>query len=163
MAETVQYKEGVFVGYRWYDAMGIEPAFPFGLGLSYTSFAYRNLKISSTPGGGAVVQFNVKNTGTRRGTDVAQLYLGLPSLPPAAPQPPRALKGFARVDLAPGESTRVQIVLDARAFSYWNAAADGWAVAPGCYRVMVGRSSRDIRLEGVVAQAGALCAAPLAG
>src|SRR5437016_8022154 len=116
-----------------------------------------------TPGGGAVVQFNVKNTGTRRGTDVAQLYLGLPSLPPAAPQPPRALKGFARVDLAPGESTRVQIVLDARAFSYWNAAADGWAVAPGCYRVMVGRSSRDIRLEGVVAQAGALCAAPLAG
>ena len=163
VAETVQYKEGVFVGYRWYDAMGIEPAFPFGLGLSYTSFAYRNLKISSTPGGGAVVQFNVKNTGTRRGTDVAQLYLGLPSLPPAAPQPPRALKGFARVDLAPGESTRVQIVLDARAFSYWNAAADGWAVAPGCYRVMVGRSSRDIRLEGVVAQGGALCAAPLAG
>ena len=163
VAETVQYKEGVFVGYRWYDAMGIEPAFPFGFGLSYTSFAYRNLKISSTPGGGAVVQLNVKNTGTRRGTDVAQLYLGLPSLPPAAPQPPRALKGFARVDLAPGESTRVQIVLDARAFSYWNAAADGWAVAPGCYRVMVGRSSRDIRLEGVVAQAGALCAAPLAG
>src|SRR5437773_7745306 len=163
VAETVQYKEGVFVGYRWYDAMGIEPAFPFGFGLSYTSFAYRNLKISSTPGGGAVVQLNLKNTGTRRGTDVAQLYLGLPSLPPAAPPPPRALKGFARVDLAPGESTPVQLVLDARAFSYWNAAADGWAVAPGCYRVMVGRSSRDIRLEGVVAQAGALCAAPLAG
>jgi beta-glucosidase len=140
VAENVKYKEGVLVGYRWYDANGITPAFPFGYGLSYTSFDYRNLRVTPTS-----VSFDVKNVGTRAGSDVPQLYLGVPSQPGAV-EPPKMLKGFQRVTLAPGQTQRVTLPVTARALSYWNAAANGWRVAPGCVSVTVGHSSRDIAL-----------------
>jgi beta-glucosidase len=152
VAENVRYKEGVLVGYRWYDANGIEPAFPFGYGLSYTSFRYSGLKVSASS-----VSVTVSNVGRRSGVDVPQLYLGLPSPGPGVIQPPKQLKGFQRVSLAPGASQRVTFALDARSLSYWNSSDNGWRVAPGCYRVMVGRSSRDVLLRGTLPVGGATC------
>jgi beta-glucosidase len=140
VAENVKYKEGVLVGYRWYDANNITPAFPFGYGLSYTSFDYRNLRVTPTS-----VSFDVKNVGTRAGSDVPQLYLGLPAQPGVV-EPPKMLKGFQRVTLAPGQTQHVTLPVTARALSYWNVAASDWRVAPGCVSVMVGHSSRDIQL-----------------
>jgi beta-glucosidase len=138
VAENVKYKEGLLVGYRWYDANGITPAFPFGYGLSYTSFEYGNLRVTPTS-----VSFDVKNVGTRAGSDTPQLYLGLPSAP-GVPEPPKELKGFKRVTLAPGATQRVTLPVSTRDLSYWNTAAGDWRVAPGCVSVVVGHSSRDI-------------------
>ncbi|MEU5881725.1 glycoside hydrolase family 3 C-terminal domain-containing protein [Spirillospora sp. NPDC047279] len=149
---TVTFSEGVFVGYRHYDARGIAPRFPFGHGLSYTSFRYSDLAVSPN-----AVQVTVTNTGSRAGHAVPQLYLGLPSAGVDVPQPPRQLKGFRKVTLAPGQSTRVTFPLTARSLAYWNESANGWKVAPGCYRVMVGASSRDIALTGGFGQGGASC------
>ena len=158
VAETVRYKEGVFVGYRWFDAHAKQPAFPFGFGLSYTTFAYRDLRVAPASDGSlaATVSAEVTNTGTRAGTDVAQLYLGLPSAA-GAPQPPAQLKGFQKVALAPGQSTRVTFPIDSRSLSHWDAGPGRWQATPGCYRVMVGRSSRDLPLTGDVAVQGATC------
>ncbi|GAA2578553.1 glycoside hydrolase family 3 C-terminal domain-containing protein [Actinomadura fulvescens] len=141
--KTVTFSEGVFVGYRHYDARGIAPRFPFGHGLSYTAFRYSNLSVSRTG-----VQVTVTNTGSRSGIAVPQLYLGLPSPGVDVPQPPRQLKGYRKVSLAPGASTRVTFPLTSRSLAYWNDSADAWKVAPGCYKVMVGASSRDIALTG---------------
>jgi beta-glucosidase len=149
-AETVHYKEGLDVGYRWYDAKGIEPAFPFGFGLSYTSFAYSGL--SASPDG---VSVTVTNTGSRAGIEVPQVYLGFPA---AAGEPPKQLKGYQRVSLAPGKSTRVTFPLDPRSFSHWDTPSGAWAITPGCYDVLVGASSRDVREQGQIAQGGAHCA-----
>src|SRR5437763_5485089 len=143
VAENVYYKEGVLVGYRWYDANGIEPAFGFGHGLSFTDFAYSGLAVTPARDGGAAVHFVVHNVGARSGSDVAQIYVGLPAVAGLV-QPPKALKGFQKVALAPGASTPVHLELDARAFAYWSTAANDWRVAPGCYQIMLGRSSRDI-------------------
>jgi beta-glucosidase len=152
------YSEGVLMGYRWYDNQHIEPAFPFGFGLSYTHFRYSELTI--TPGSGAepsaTVAVTVKNTGTRSGWAVPELYLSIPSAP-GVPQPPDQLKGFARVALAPRQSQRVSMALDARSFSYWSDAADGWRVAPGCDKIRVGSSSRKLPLSGKIAVAGGAC------
>jgi beta-glucosidase len=152
------YKEGVLMGYRWYDNQRIEPAFPFGFGLSYTSFRFSELAVK--PGSGlepsATVSMTVKNAGARTGWAVPELYLGLPSLP-AAPQPPNQLKGFAKVQLAPGQSQRVTMPLDARSFSYWSDADNGWRVAPGCVKIRVGSSSRQLPLAGEVAVGGGGC------
>jgi len=143
---VAQYSEGLLVGYRWYDARKIEPLFAFGHGLSYTTFAYKNLKASPpTQSEMAKVEFDLANTGARAGAEVAQLYVGLPSLPDV-PQPPRQLKGFRRVELDAGETTHMILTLDARALSYWDATTHGWKVAPGAYTVWVGSSSRDLRL-----------------
>ncbi len=153
---TVHYTEGVFVGYRHFDADSIEPLFPFGFGLSYTTFAYKNLAISPgtiTLTGDAApavnVEFDVTNTGKVAGSEVAELYVGLPSTDDV-PEPPRQLKGFDKVNLKPGETRHVRLALDARAFSYWDIKAHAWAVMPGTAKVMVGASSRDIRLDGSV-------------
>ncbi|MGC2421376.1 MAG: glycoside hydrolase family 3 C-terminal domain-containing protein [Candidatus Acidiferrales bacterium] len=153
---TVHYTEGVFVGYRHFDADSIEPLFPFGFGLSYTTFAYKNLAISPgtiTLTGDATpavnVEFDVTNTGKVAGSEVAELYVGLPSTDDV-PEPPRQLKGFDKVNLKPGETRHVRLALDARAFSYWDVKAHAWAVMPGTAKVMVGASSRDIRLDGAV-------------
>jgi beta-glucosidase len=149
----VHYSEGVLVGYRWFDARKIEPLYPFGYGLSYTTFDYRNLKLSADTLPVAAptlkVDFDIANTGPVDGAEVAQVYLGLPSQP-GAPQPPRQLKGFARVTVAPGGIAHASVTLDARAFSYWDTAAHGWKVAPGDYPISVGASSRDLRLQGRV-------------
>ena len=147
--DTVTYKEGVFVGYRWFDAHDETPAFPFGFGLSYTNFAFSGLTVK--PGG--VVSFTVRNTGSRAGADVAQLYLGLPSLP-GVPQPPEQLKGFDRVSLAPGQRVDVRFHVDARDLSYWDTATSRWQVTPGCVSVMVGDSSANLPLRGSLAQGG---------
>jgi beta-glucosidase len=132
------YSEGVFVGYRWYDARGIAPLFPFGFGLSYTRFRYADLRVS-----GSSVSFTVTNTGSRRGNAVPQVYMHLAG----APEPPRQLRGYAKVSLAPGRSARVRIALGPRAFSYWSTAARAWVVAPGCHTISVGSSSRDLPLS----------------
>jgi len=143
---VVHYSEGLLVGYRWYDAKNIEPLFPFGYGLSYTTFGYKDLKVSRPARDRSVtVKFTVTNTGDVAGAEVAQLYLSLPSTPDA-PQPPRVLKGFRRVELAPGKSAHVTLTLDARALSYWSIAAHDWKIAPGKYIISVGSSSRELPL-----------------
>jgi beta-glucosidase len=150
------YKEGVFVGYRWFDAHALTPAFPFGFGLSYTRFAFGHLTIGQTGGGGARIGATVTNIGRRAGAAVTQLFMGLPSLP-GIPQPPAQLKGFAKVALLPGQSAHVSFRLDSRSLSHWNVPGGDWQLAPGCYRVMVGSSSRDTPLRGTLAQGGARC------
>jgi beta-glucosidase len=149
---VVHYSEGIFVGYRYYDEKGIEPLFPFGYGLSYTTFAFKNLKISPAtasgdPSSSVTVDFDVTNTGHRAGAEVAQLYLGIPSSA-AVPQPPKQLKGFDRVELRPGQTGHVSLTLDSGSISYWNVEKRDWAVMPGTYQVMVGSSSREIALSG---------------
>jgi len=138
---TVQYSEGIDVGYRWYDANSLAPLFPFGFGLSYTQFSYSNLQISpaSVDGTGDVtVSATVTNTGTRAGSDVAQLYLGDPS---AAGEPPRQLAGFQRVTLAAGASTPVSFTITPQQESWWSDSANGWSQSEGTYSVYVGDSS----------------------
>ncbi|MFI7228988.1 glycoside hydrolase family 3 C-terminal domain-containing protein [Nonomuraea angiospora] len=140
---VADYSEGVLVGYRHYDAHGIEPLFPFGHGLSYTRFQYDGLSVRAA-GGGLSVSFTVANTGWRAGVEVPQVYLGSPPGPPV-PMPPRALAGFARVGLSPGERRRVTVAVPPRALQYWS---DGrWTLARGRRTVHVGSSSRDLRLR----------------
>jgi beta-glucosidase len=138
----VLYSEGIYVGYRWYDARALTPLFPFGYGLSYTSFGFSDLRITpSRVAGRAVpvrVTARVTNTGRVAGSEVAQLYLGDPA---AAGEPPRQLKGFQRVTLRPGQSAVVSFTLDGHDLSYWNDPADSWVVPPGGFRVYVGDSS----------------------
>jgi beta-glucosidase len=138
----VLYSEGIDVGYRWYDARNLTPLFPFGYGLSYTSFAFSDLRVTppQLAGRGALVKVTarVTNTGRVAGSEVAQLYLGDPA---AAGEPPRQLKGFQRVALGPGQSGVVSFTLDAHDLSYWNDAANGWVVPPGGFRIYVGDSS----------------------
>jgi beta-glucosidase len=153
LSET--YKEGVFVGYRWFDARNRAPAFPFGFGLSYTNFSYSNLEVRST-GTGAVVSATITNRGARPGSAVPQLYLSLPSTT-GVPQPPAQLKGFDKVTLQPGMSAHIVFSVDKRALSYWDSGASMWRVAPGCYGVMVGGSSRDLPLHGQLAVGGGSC------
>ncbi|SNS17957.1 beta-glucosidase [Actinomadura meyerae] len=147
--KTVTFSEGVMVGYRHYDAKGIKPRFPFGYGLSYTTFAYSGLKASTK-----AVQVTVTNTGDRTGVAVPQLYIGMPAAGVDVPQPPKQLKGYTKVTLAPGQSTTVTFPLSARSFSYWNEEAKAWKVADGCYKVMVGASSRQIAQTGTLGACG---------
>lgn len=147
----VEYSEGVFVGYRGYEKNNTQPLFPFGHGLSYTTFKYDNLKVTQVPGAAAdgptfEVSFDVKNTGSREGSDVAQVYVS--DTHASVPRPPKELKGFSKVTLRPGESRRVTIRLDARAFSYYDAAAKRWRHDPGDFQILVGRSSAQIELRG---------------
>jgi beta-glucosidase len=142
------YSEGIFVGYRHYDANGITPLFPFGHGLSYTRFDYRDLTVRRTRNG-LEVSFVVANAGKRTGTEVPQVYLG----PPASalvPMAPRHLAGFDRIELRPGQRRRVGIEVTERTLSYWSVAQGGWALATGRRDVLVGSSSRDIRLRTTV-------------
>jgi beta-glucosidase len=155
VANSETYKEGTFVGYRWFDARNLEPAFPFGFGLSYTSFSFSGLSLARTASG-ARVSATIANVGTRKGSVVAQLYLGLPPQP-GVPEPPAQLRGFDKLTLAPGHSARVGFPLDTRALAYWNTATGRWSVAAGCDPVMVGSSSRELPLKGLLAVNGASC------
>ena len=153
------YKEGVFVGYRWYDAHDLRPAFPFGSGGSYTTFRYRHLRVEPTAGGHstvASVRFRVVNTGRRDGKAVPEVYLGLPSRR-GLPEPPKELKGFDAFSLKPGDSRAVTIRLSDRDFAHWATAGKEWRVSPGCYRVRVGSSSRDLPLDAEIARGRADC------
>lgn len=152
----VKYTEGVFVGYRHYDESNIAPLFPFGFGLSYTTFTFSDLHISPTTLASAgehqrsvAVDFNLRNTGKTAGAEVAQLYIAIPSVQ-GVPQPPRQLKGFEKVMLRPGEATHIHLLLDARAFSYWDVDTHAWKVPAGSFPVMIGSSSRDIKLRGSI-------------
>ena len=145
---TVQYSEGIDVGYRWYDAQGLTPLFPFGYGLSYTTFSFSNLKVTALPkGGAATVTATVTNTGSRAGADVAQLYVTDPA---AAGEPPRQLEGFARVNLVPGASQTVSFPLTQRNLSYWNTGSGAWATATGSYGIEVGDSDGHLPLSGTL-------------
>jgi beta-glucosidase len=137
---VARYSEGLRVGYRHYDASGIEPLFCFGHGLSYTTFRYADLDVSAGAGPSVEVSFAVENTGRSAGAEVAQVYLEFPE---GCGEPPQRLAGFRRVQLMPGEAARVSIRVDARGLAIWDG---GWTVPGGVYRVRVGSSSRDIRL-----------------
>lgn len=145
---VAHYSEGVFVGYRHYDENHIQPLFSFGHGLSYTTFAYSHLKV--TPKGAKAradrkVSFQLTNTGHRSGAEVAQLYLGIPGK--KAAEPPKQLKGFKKIYLRPGQTKHVTIRLSKKALSYWDTAKNRWVVPDGRYHIMIGSSSRDIRLQ----------------
>ncbi|WP_410671157.1 glycoside hydrolase family 3 C-terminal domain-containing protein [Amycolatopsis sp. cmx-4-68] len=140
---VAEYSEGLQIGYRWFDAQGRTPLFPFGHGLSYTTFAFSGLSVRNQ-GDGATATFTVRNTGRRAGAEVAQLYLGFPA---AAGEPPRQLKGFERVELAPGQSRRLTIRLDERDFSVWDVGSHAWQPVRGGFTVQVGDSSRSLPLS----------------
>jgi len=144
----VDYKEGLFVGYRGYEHSGTKPLFPFGFGLSYTTFKYANLAVKPVAGAASTyeVSFDVSNTGSRAGADVAQVYAAEPKS--AVPRPPKELKGFTKLTLAPGETKRASVTLDARAFQYYDVKAKGWRSGPGPFDILVGRSSDQIELRG---------------
>jgi beta-glucosidase len=141
---VVRYGEGVYVGYRWYDATDRDVAFPFGFGLGYTTFAYSDLSVSvpDPTRAEAIVEVTVKNTGTRAGSDVVQIYVT--DVDASVDRPEKELKGFEKVHLAPGEHRRVRITLDERAFAFWGVT--GWTVEPGEFRIAVGPHSHELPL-----------------
>lgn len=145
--KQAQYREGIYVGYRYFDTAGREVAFPFGYGLSYTTFAYSDLQATASG-----VSFTVANTGKVAGAEVAQLYVAKPDHQVFRAE--QELKGFARVELAPGESKEVTIALDDKAFRYFNTRTNAWEVEPGSYELRVGASSRDIRLTATIGVEG---------
>jgi beta-glucosidase len=156
---TVQYSEGIDVGYRWYDSQGLTPLFPFGFGLSYTSFKFSSLQVGSlTAGGAATVSATVTNTGSRAGADVAQLYVTDPA---ASGEPPRHLEGFSRVSLQPGASTTVRFQLTQRNLQYWNSAGSAWATSTGNYGIAVGDSDANLPLSGTLAVTSAQLGQPV--
>jgi beta-glucosidase len=143
----VNYGEGIFVGYRYYDKKDVTPLFPFGHGLSYTTFVYRDLKVAKKVKAGKKVEVSltVKNTGKVAGKEVVQLYVS--DLKSSLPRPPKELKGFAKVSLEPEQSETVTFTLDERALSFYDPHMHAWVAEPGEFRVLTGSSSRDIRLK----------------
>jgi beta-glucosidase len=147
------YTEGILAGYRWYDARHIEPLFPFGFGLSYTTFGYSDLKVLPAGRGHSPrVRFKLTNTGSRPGTETAQVYAG--PLPTSSPVPPKQLGGVARATLRPGESRTVTVAIDPLSLSFWDVATHRWVMPAGTVPILVGSSSRDIRLTGTMTVAG---------
>ena len=155
------YTEGLDVGYRWFDDHNVTPLFPFGYGLSYTSFSYSHLSIAPapTPQGQAVVSFDVTNTGAVSGAEVPQVYVGAPAVNPVN-EPLKQLRAYRKVSLQPGQTAHLSLPVDGRAVSYWDSARHAWAAEAGCHPVLVGSSSRDIRLQAPgVTEALQLCGA----
>jgi beta-glucosidase len=154
----VLYKEGVFVGYRGYEKSGAKPLFPFGFGLSYTTFKYSNLNIRTIANSDATnpryeISFDVKNTGTSEGADTAQVYVG--DTHARVPRPAKELKGFTKVSLRAGETKRVTVPLDGRSLSYYDANGKQWRADAGDFEVLVGRSAEQIELRGKLTLANA--------
>lgn len=149
----VQYREGVFVGYRWFDSTGTDVVFPFGHGLSFTTFEHTDLVLGGStdaddPDLTVTVGLRVTNTGERAGADVVQVYVR--DLASSVARPDRELKGFAKVHLEPNQSHALTMTLDRRAFAFWDVDAHGWRVEPGTFEILVGSSSRDIHLTAQV-------------
>ena len=153
---TVQYREGLYVGYRYYQTAGVPVAFPFGYGLSYTSFAYSELKADARS-----VTLTVTNTGSRAGAEIVQVYAAKPDA--QIFRPAQELKAFTKVWLEAGESKTVTLPLDDKAFRYWNTKTDSWEVEGGTYELRVGASSADIRLTAAVEVNGTSAPNPYAG
>ncbi len=152
----VEYKEGVLTGYRGYERSEAKPLFPFGFGLSYTTFRYKNLSVrslASSSGPTYEVSFDVTNTGRREGADIAEIYVG-ESQPPV-PRPEKELKGFARVSLRPGSTQRIKITLDQRAFAWFDTTAHCWRVDPAKFTIFVARSVDQVELTDTVTPAAA--------
>ncbi|CRK83387.1 glycoside hydrolase family 3 C-terminal domain-containing protein [Neobacillus massiliamazoniensis] len=146
--DKVEYKEGVFVGYRYYEKKNIEPLFPFGFGLSYTSFEYSNLKIDKKEiqdTDCVLVSVNVKNTGSVAGKEIVQLYVK--DTVSAVIRPEKELKGFEKVELLPGEEKKATFTLDKRSFAYYNVDLKDWHVETGEFEILIGKSSREIVLS----------------
>ena len=141
----VAYDEGVKVGYKWYDAENKKPLFPFGYGLSYTTYRYSGLQV--TPGEKVKVTFTVANTGAREGSEIAEVYAGLPA---AAQEPPKRLVGFTKVKLNPGEKRNVTVEIDPKYLSIFDEQKDGWSLLPGDYAISVGGSSDNLPLKATV-------------
>ena len=139
---TIDYSEGAAVGYKWVDKNNLQPLFPFGHGLSYTSFAYGPIRAAATPSGGLRAHFTLRNTGRRAGMAVGQVYAS-----PAGGgwEAPRRLVGFAKLALAPGQVKAVDVDIDPRLLANFDSAAQAWRVAPGAYTLTLGASSRDLR------------------
>jgi beta-glucosidase len=145
--EHIKYGDKLMVGYRYWTTTGQHPLYPFGYGLSYTTFVFSRLDAPATATAGSTVSvsFDVTNTGNVAGVDVAQLYVSDPSA--QVNRPERELKGFSKVRLAPGETRHVTLALDARAFSYWDEPAHKWTIDPGKFIVRVGDSSENTPLS----------------
>ncbi|WP_329134097.1 discoidin domain-containing protein [Streptomyces sp. NBC_01476] len=143
----VQYSEGLNVGYKWYDAKNIDPLFPFGFGLSYTTFGFSNLQVGALSGGNSTVHVTVTNTGSRAGTDVAQLYVGDPV---STGEPVHQLRGYQRVTLNPGQSQTLTFTVSTHDLAYWNTGSNNWTTAAGNYQILVGDSSRNLPVTGTL-------------
>lgn len=144
---TVEYREGLYIGYRYFDTAGVPVAYPFGHGLSYTSFAYENLEVTENG-----VSLTVKNTGERDGKEIVQLYVGKKD--GEIFRPAKELKGFAKVELAAGESKKVEIPFDDKTFRYFNVATNAWEEEAGEYQLYLAASSQDVRLTGSIERKG---------
>lgn len=141
---SVRYDQGLEVGYKWFDAENKPVLFPFGFGLSYTTFRYSSLKAKQEAGGGISVSFNVTNSGSRPGTEIAEVYA---SLPTDAGEPPHRLVAWSRVELAPGATQDVNLTIPAKYLSIFDEDADAWKLVPGSYTIRAGGSSRDLPLS----------------
>ena len=146
-----EYSDGIFVGYRHFDAGNIEPLYPFGYGLSYTNFAYKDLKVQGLKKDNNEyykVSFTLENTGKLNGTEIAQLYVG--AVDSKIERAPKELKAFRNISLKAGETAKIEINIDKNAFSYYDTAKKEWTTDPGKYEILIGSSSRDIRLKEAV-------------
>jgi beta-glucosidase len=159
--DAIPYTEGIFVGYRGYEHNHVEPLFPFGFGLSYTTFSYSDLDVEPAVFNGTQpvkVSFTVMNSGKRAGAEVAELYVGQEN--PKISRPIKELKGFEKVYLQPGQSKTVTLELNQRSFAYFNTATEKWDALPGSYNVLVGGSSEDTPLKGQVSLKSEFTAKP---
>lgn len=156
---VVRYGEGLLIGYRWYDARRLEVSYPFGHGLSYTEFDYTDLQVTLGASIGAEVSLTLTNTGPRAGAEVVQVYVSDPVA--GVFRPVQELRAFAKVSLQAGESRRVTLELDDRAFAYWHSGVGDWVIEGGEFEVRIGSSSRDIRLTATIELAGTDVSTPL--
>jgi beta-glucosidase len=142
------YTEGIFVGYRGFEAKRVEPLFPFGFGLGYTRFDYADLRVAPAADGSVAVTLSVRNSGPRDGDEIVEVYVAPP--PEAVPRPVKELAAYARVSVAHGETKPVSLTLEPRSFAYWDERSRHWTVEGGSYGVLVGASSADIRARASV-------------
>ncbi len=150
-SNSVKYNEGIFVGYRYYDSKNVEPMFPFGFGLSYTSFEYSKLKVTADTAGGKInysISYDIKNTGSHEGSEVSQVYVG--ALNSSVSRPLKELKGFSKESIAPGATKSVNISLNSTSFAYYDISQKSFVVEKGKYKISVGSASNNIKLNDTI-------------